>query len=69
MVNKTLLVSLSFFTSVWWITVNMLVISIVEMCFRVGLNKSTLFLGKKVYLLYINYCTNYIHSLLQHIHS
>jgi len=24
---------------------------------------------KKVNLLYINYCTDYIHSLLQHIHS
>jgi len=24
---------------------------------------------KKVNLLYINYCTNYIHSLLQHLHS
>jgi len=27
------------------------------------------FLWKKVNLLYINYCTNYIHSLLQHLHS
>jgi len=27
-----------FFTSIWWITVDMLVISLVEMCFRLGLN-------------------------------
>jgi len=38
MVNKTLLVSLSFFTIFWWITVDMLVISVVEMCFRLGFN-------------------------------
>jgi len=40
MVNKTLLVSLSFFTGFWWITVDMLVISVVEMCFRLGLHKA-----------------------------
>jgi len=38
MVNKTLLVSLSFFTIFWWITVDMLVISVVEMCFQLGFN-------------------------------
>jgi len=27
-----------FFTSFWWITVDMLVISVVEMCFRFGLS-------------------------------
>jgi len=38
MVNKTSLVSLSFFfTSIWWITVDMLVISVVEKYFPLGL--------------------------------
>jgi len=66
MVNKTSQVSLSFFTSIWWIAVDMLVISVVERYFRLGLKY--LIPLKKVNLLYINYCTNYIHSLLQHLH-
>jgi len=39
MVNKTSQVLLSFFTSrlIWWITVDMLVISVVERYFRLGL--------------------------------
>jgi len=37
MVNKTSLVSLSFFTNIWWITVDMLVLSVVERYFRHGL--------------------------------
>jgi len=36
MVNETLLVSLSFFSSIWWITDEMLVISVVEKYFRLG---------------------------------
>ena len=36
-INKTSQVSLSFFTSIWWITVDMLVISVVERYFRLGL--------------------------------
>jgi len=48
-----------FFTSIWWITVDMLVISVVERYFRLGWKY--LFPLKKVNLLYINYCTNYIH--------
>jgi len=35
--QKTSLVSLSFFSSIWWITVDMLVINVVERCFRLGL--------------------------------
>jgi len=67
MVNKTSLVSLSFFTSIWWIAVDMLFISVVERYFRLDLKY--LIPLKKVSLLYINYCTNYIHSLFQHLHS
>jgi len=38
MVNKTSQVSLSFFfTSIWWITVDMLVVSVVERYLRLGL--------------------------------
>jgi len=37
MVNKTSLVSLSFSSSVWWITVDTLVISVVEKYFQIGL--------------------------------
>ena len=47
----------------------MLVITVVERYFRLGLkyliplNESQFIVG------YINYCTKYIHSLLQHLHS
>ena len=59
-----------FFISIWWITVDMLVVSVVERYFRLGISTLTLLVLKKVNLLYINYCTNYIHSLLQHlVHS
>jgi len=67
MVNKTIVVSLNFFFNFWWITVDMLVISVAVKYFRLGLKY--LIPLKKVNLLYINYCTNYIHSLLQHLHS
>jgi len=67
MVNKTIVVSLNFFFDFWWITVDMLVISVVVKYFRLGLKY--LIPLKKVNLLYINCCTNYIHSLLQHLHS
>jgi len=38
MVNKTSLVSFSFFSSIWWITDDRLVICVVEKYFRLGLN-------------------------------
>ena len=57
-------VSLRYFTSIWWITVNMLVISVMERYFRLGLKY--LIPLEKSYLLDINYCTNYVHRLLQH---
>jgi len=44
----------------------MLVISVVEKYFRLGLKY--LIPLKKINLLYINYCNNNIHSLLQHLH-
>jgi len=37
MVDKTSQVSLSFFASIWWITVDLLVITVVERYFRLGL--------------------------------
>jgi len=43
------------------------VISVVHKNFRIGLKY--LIPLKKNYLLYINYCTNYTYSLLQHLHS
>jgi len=59
MVNKTSLVSLSFSSSIWWITVDTLVISVAEKYFRVGL-KYLVLLKKKftVQKFTINYCTN-----------
>jgi len=64
MINKTSLVSFSFFSSMWWITDNRLVICVVEKYFGLGLNHFIPL--KKINLLYIDYCTNTIHSLLQH---
>jgi len=61
MVNKSSRVSLSFFSSIWWVTDDMLVISVVEKYFRFGLKY--LIPLKKGNLLHINYCTNYIHSV------
>jgi len=43
----------------------MLVISVVEKYFRLA--RKYLISLKKIDLLYINYCNNYIHSLLQHL--
>jgi len=59
MVNKTSLVLLSFSSSIWWITVDTLVISVAEKYFRVGL-KYLVLLKKKftVQKFTINYCTN-----------
>jgi len=51
------------FTSIWWITVDMLVISIVERFFRLRL-KYLIPLKE----MYINYYTNYMQSLLWHLH-
>jgi len=45
----------------------MLVISVVEKYFRLRLKY--LIPLKKINLLYIIYCTSYINSLLQHLHS
>jgi len=69
MVNKTSLVSLSFFSSIWWITDEMLGISAVEKYFWLGL-KYLISLKKNI-MFFINYCTNYnyIHNLFQHLHS
>jgi len=69
MVNKTSLVSLSvfFFFSIWWITDDMLLIGVVQKYFRLGLKY--LIPLKKINLLYINYCTSCVHSLLQNLHS
>ena len=53
MVDKTSQVSLSFFASIWWITVDLLVITVVERYFRLGLKN---LIPLKVNLLYINYC-------------
>jgi len=55
---------LEFFFSFWYITVGMLKTVVY---FRLGLKY--LITLKKVKLLYINYCNNCIHSLLQHLHS
>ena len=49
---------LAFFSSIWWVTDDWLVISVVEKYFRLGLN-SFIPLKKKIDLLHINYCTNY----------
>jgi len=38
MVNKTSLVSLSFFSSIWWITDDRLIICVVEKYLQLGLN-------------------------------
>ena len=44
----------------------MLVISVVERYFRLGFKH--LIPLKKIYLLYTNYCTKYMQSLLHHLH-
>jgi len=46
----------------------MLVISVVEKYFRLGKLKYLIPL-QKINSLYMNYYTNYIHSLLQHLYS
>ena len=57
---------LVFFSSIWWITDDRLVICVVEKHFQLRLNYFIPL--KKINLLHINYCTNYIHSLFQHLH-
>jgi len=48
MVNKTAQVSLSFFTSIWWVEDDMLVISVVEKYFRLR-SKYLIPLKKSIY--------------------
>jgi len=48
------------------ISIHMLVISVVERCFRLGLNYLNP-LKKK--LIYINYCAKYIRRPLQYLHA
>jgi len=54
------------FSCIWWIADDMLVINVVEKYFWHGLKY--LIPLKKFNLLCISYCTNYIHSLLQHLY-
>jgi len=54
-VNKTAQVSLSFFTNIWWITVYMLVISVAERYFPLGLKYLIPLKKKLIYYIKIMY--------------
>jgi len=57
MVNKTSLVSLVFFTSIWWITLDVLVISVVERYFYLWKGNYLIPLKKKsTYFVYKLLC-------------
>jgi len=65
--NLTGFVEFFILTSIWWVADDVLVISVLEKSFELRLKN--LIPWKIINLQYIIYCTNCIHSLLQHLHS